>query len=147
MTTTDALEKVRGFVTDLIEEAQDDCYEDYDINTGKVEGRVNWTVEQMKKTIEQSDLTVCRALVVLYKLQEQDEKDSKATSHKNGVGFNKMDAEFCSSLAKQCIKKWDASGNADDIVLTPKQIQYGREKIMKYAKQLCEVANGKLSTL
>jgi len=33
-----------------------------------------------------------------------------------------MDAEFCSSLAKQCIKKWDASGNADDIVLTPKQI-------------------------
>jgi len=92
----------------------------------------NWTIEEIRELLIESDKAVARAIVAVYNLQTEDEQIMKETAHQNGVGFNGVDAEFLSSLAQF----YTAKG-----FLTAGQLKYGRKKIMKYAGQLKMLAN------
>lgn len=82
-----------------------------------------------------SDVAVERALLNLYALQTESERYEGDVKETNGVGFNRYDAEFLSSLAEHLQKKG---------YLTPRQLVYARERILKYSGQLCKIANGEL---
>jgi len=91
-----------------------------------------WTAGQIKTKLVEDDAWVCRGLLAIYKKQTPDEQTSETTNHNNGVGFNRIDAEFLSSLAKSFMRYG---------TLTPKQIHYGRKRLLKYTKQLVKIAN------
>lgn len=96
--------------------------------------KTQWDIEKIKKLLETNDKAVSRAIVALYERQTEDEKNRENTVEKNGVGFNGFDAKFFSSLAQQI-----QSGRT----LSQKQIAFARKGIMKYSKQLAEIANCK----
>lgn len=91
-----------------------------------------WNKENITALLEKSDNAVRRGVVVIYDRQTSDEKDQERTKHFNARGFNGMDAEFGTSIAKQIL----AGRN-----LSPKQISAARKFLRKYAGQLALVAN------
>jgi hypothetical protein len=103
---------------------------------------MSYTPEMIRERLESDDRWVQRALVALYKKQTADEQSTESTRHTNGVGFAQNDAAFLSSLAKQVL-----AGRT----LSAKQIHFarfsrtGRPRIMKYARQLAEIANERAS--
>ena len=92
----------------------------------------NWTIEEIRNLLEESDKAVARAILAIYGRQTASEQSTETTSESNGVGFNGVDAPFLSSLAKFYEEKG---------YLSPKQVSYGRKKIRKYAGQLVNIAN------
>ncbi len=101
----------------------------------------NLTIAQVKGWIQNlldtNDLAVCRALVVIFERQTSFEQSAETTSEKNDIGFSGVDAEICSSFAKQFMSRG---------FLSPKQMVIARKKMKKYWKQLAEISkqNGKL---
>jgi hypothetical protein len=92
----------------------------------------DWTSERILELIDKNQTMVGRCLVELLKRQDEDEKISKMTTRSNGRGFNKIDAEFLTSLAQYFIRT-----NR----LTDTQLFYARKKLRKYARQLAWIAN------
>jgi hypothetical protein len=94
-----------------------------------------WTKEEIKVLLETKDEMVKRSLLAIFSLQTNDEQESESTTHNNGVGFTGTDSEILSSFSKQLQSRgW----------LSPKQMTIARKKILKYTRQLTDVANGKL---
>ncbi len=90
----------------------------------------------MKDVLARRDDQVGKALVKLWERQTEDEKATRTTNEYNRMGFNGFDADILSSFAEQFQEKgW----------LSKKQLELARKKIMKYAKQLCEIANENIS--
>lgn len=81
--------------------------------------------------LETNPVAIDRAIVAIYKRQTSDEQVSHATSHSNGIGFTGFDAEYMSNLAQFAIRTG---------FLTPKQRGAVKERLKKYWRQLCEVA-------
>ena len=100
-----------------------------------------WTKESVREKLEMSDYAVCQALVVLYRKQTASEQRHKEASQRNGVGFNKRDARFGTSLAEQIIRN-NAEGRR--YLLSYSQIQWARKIVLKYSGQLAKIANGEL---
>jgi hypothetical protein len=75
---------------------------------------------------------VKRSLLRLYSEQTEAEQNAGHTSEDNGFGFNGVDGEFMSSVAKWYGEKGYAS---------PKQMAWVSKKIRKYAGQLAKLAN------
>lgn len=100
-----------------------------------------WTKEMVRERLENSDYAVCQALVTLYRQQTRSEQVQGNAKERNGRGFNKRDARFCSSLAEQVIRNKNMGRR---YLLSYTQIQYARRIIMKYAGQLAKLANGEL---
>lgn len=99
------------------------------------------TKESITKLLETNDKAVCRALVVLFERQTADEQTSAVTKHRNGMGFNGYDAGFGSWLAKQ-IMNWEAAPDRKYAhPLGRMMIDKARRMVYKYAGQLAEVAN------
>lgn len=98
-------------------------------------GDKKWTKEEIRRLLESRDDAVVRGLIVLYSLQTSEEQSEDRTVEKNNVGFNALDAEFLSSLARYAEKRG---------MLTEKQMYYARKRILKYAGQLARIANGLL---
>lgn len=90
---------------------------------------VLWTPDKIKELLEKSDKAVCRAILVIYDYQTEDEQAQGTTKYWNHVGFGGADVELLSSYAKG-IKKYGG--------LTEKQMPYARKKIKKYSKQIIE---------
>lgn len=91
-----------------------------------------WTKERMHALLDKSDKAVMRALLALYARQTQDEKAMGYTSHANGAGFNKRDAEWLSDIAR----KVPIYGR-----LTPRQTAAVRPRMKFYWRQLVDIAN------
>lgn len=85
-----------------------------------------------------NDNAVKSALVLLLSLQEEDEQRDNKSVHENGVGFNKVDADFLSRMAKQV--------NAG-IDLTNDEMQACRWALMKYWRQLTDRSKVNLAKL
>ena len=94
------------------------------------------TQESIQALLESNDKAVIRGLLAIYARQTSAEQSMEATKEDNGIGFNACDAPFMSSLAKW----YNAKG-----FLTPKQLYRARKTIIKYRRQLTEIANEKLS--
>lgn len=86
-----------------------------------------WTKEKVKQHILTSETAFYKALIRIYNNQTQDEKSVQETKHYNDMGFNGVDAKFLSSIASQYLKNGK---------LSPKQIAFGRKKLVKYAGQI-----------
>ncbi len=100
----------------------------------KCEG--GWNGASIKALLLVSDGAVARAVTVLAGEQTSDEIKGKHTWHDNKVGFNKMDAEFGTSLAERLAK-----GKS----LTEKQAKAARRMVIKYRVQLANKANAALA--
>lgn len=85
-----------------------------------------------------NDNAVKSALVLLLSLQEEDEQRDNKSVHENGVGFNKVDADFLSRMAKKV--------NAG-IDLTNDEMQACRWALMKYWRQLTDRSKVNLAKL
>ena len=81
-----------------------------------------WTKERVKKELIRNPRAVTRGILALY--------DRQTRQSSNGIGFNRHDATFLSSLAMQITK---------DGSLTDSQIQAGREKMLKYSGQIARM--------
>ena len=91
-----------------------------------------WTVEEIRELLKESDKAVARAILAIYNRQTEDEQSIKETTEHNGIGYNGVDANFMSSLAQFYQTKGFLSAG---------QLKHGRKAIMKYAKQLTDIAN------
>lgn len=94
----------------------------------------SWSVDEIRKLIATSDEMVRRSILQLHQCQTPDEQHELGTKYKNDMGFNMMDAEFGSSLAKQIM-----AGRKP----TKPQIAAARKMLGKYAGQLTRIANGR----
>ena len=75
---------------------------------------------------------IWRMLQAMYKRQTSLEKETERTLVDNGMGFNSVDSNFLSSVAKESLKRW---------TLTPAQSRVVAKCLKKYIKQLVEIAN------
>lgn len=94
--------------------------------------QLKWTKESMQAMLAANDKAVCKGLMVIYGNQTADEQAAAITAEDNGIGFNGTDAEFMTEMAKF----YTQHGR-----LTDGQMVWVRKKLMKYWRQLCEVAN------
>jgi hypothetical protein len=128
------IEKKKGEIT-----AYDGEKKDYLIANGfmkKYEPKV-WTKENIIELLETRRDAIERAILALYRLQTEDEQSSQETKHSNGVGFNGADARFMSSLVDWMINKGRR--------LSFKQAEAAKNKLKKYANQLANIANKKIT--
>jgi hypothetical protein len=92
-----------------------------------------WLAKVAESEALQSDAKVQqstgRALVLIFNRQTLGEQASNITSQTNGRGFNGMDADFGSSVAKKFIKYGR---------LSPRQTWAVAKMLVKYAGQLAE---------
>jgi hypothetical protein len=102
-----------------------------------------WSREDIAELLNISDLAVAKAVVAIYHRQTADEKDAQTTKHRNGVGFNGVDAILLSSFARQVIG-WQKGRSQYPGPLGPRQVSLARKKIVKYAGQLAEIANARV---
>ena len=75
-----------------------------------------------------------RALLAIYERQTQDEQDLGDTRERNGVGFTGWDGELLSSYAEQLLGGINLSRSQFDVL---------QRRMVKYGKQLAEVANAR----
>jgi len=99
--------------------------------------------ESIQALLATNDKAVCRALVVLFEHQTDDEQQADDTVYRNKMGFNATDAKFGTSLAKQ-ILEWEKNKKYPN-PLSPNQLGKARQMVKKYAQQLANVANLKLA--
>ncbi len=93
-----------------------------------------WTAIEIKQKLETDQRWLERAIVAIYKLQTEDEKNSENTKYHNGVGFNSADAHILTYCAK-----WILSGKP----LSGTFLEKAKKKMVKYTKQLETVAQKK----
>ncbi|WP_297478317.1 hypothetical protein [Ferrovum sp.] len=101
-----------------------------------------WTKEKIHELLDSNPMAVMKALVVIYDRQSESEKNSQVTTLANGVGFSAFDAKFCSNLAER-IKKSVSAKRVP--VLSPRQLAIAKNKMKRYHRQLCELANSKVT--
>lgn len=94
--------------------------------------KVYETEEQIRELIATNDKALARAILAIYQRQTVTEQACGTTQAQNGVGFNAFDAPFLTSIAK-ALPKWNNR-------MTPRQIAKARPMMMKYARQLLEIA-------
>lgn len=98
----------------------------------KAPARRIWTEDEIRVLVQTNDKVLYGALRKLYAEQTADEQDAGETTHRNGVGFNGVDAKIMSSFAEFL----NRTG-----FLTPKQRAVARRKLVKYNRQLTRLAN------
>ena len=77
-----------------------------------------------------------RSLLKLHQLQTDSEQAQSETKYVNGVGFNKPDGMVLSRFVENLRRYGSFKSN--------KQVAYVRKKLLKYVKQITQIANGEL---
>lgn len=77
-----------------------------------------------------------QGLLRVYEFQTESEKNIGATTESNGVGFNGADGDILTSFANQINR---------GRTLSPKQLNVVYKKMPKYARQLYNIAQSKLT--
>jgi hypothetical protein len=91
------------------------------------------TKESIQTLLDRSDAAVIRAMQAIYARQTENEKRAGRADERNGIGFNKFDAEILTDFLRQL-----KSGRT----LSFKQVTVARKKMRRYWKQLVDIANG-----
>jgi hypothetical protein len=103
-----------------------------------------WTVAEIAERLERSRVFVERALLALYARQTSTEQTAHATQEENGVGFNRIDASFLTSLAQQVqanAANPRSQYHREGRRLSDRQLAAARKCLRKYVGQLCHHAN------
>lgn len=90
-----------------------------------------WTKDHIQHMLMTSNAALERGLLQIYSRQTADEQRSKETKEDNGVGFSGQDGAFLSDVASRVLRGQK---------LTENQIRIVRPKMLKYWRQLLEVA-------
>lgn len=90
-----------------------------------------WSKDHIQFLLQTNNKAVERALLQIYARQTAYEKRANDTQLHNGVGFTAYDGEFLSEMAVKC-ERYNG--------LTERQLAVVRRKMMKYWKQLLEIA-------
>lgn len=93
-----------------------------------------WDRASIRAMLGRSNKAVEKAVVAIYKRQLNDEQRIHETIHRNNVGFNHADARKGSYYAA-----WVLEGKQ----LTGEHLVKARAMILKYGRQLADIANGK----
>jgi len=91
-----------------------------------------WTQDEIKNLLLTNDQACTKALIRLFERQTDEEALNEQTVVLNSRGFNAFDAKILTSLAR-----WILSGK----LLTKRQIELIRKRIIKYTRQLTDIAN------
>lgn len=94
--------------------------------------QAKWTKERIYQLLDENDKAVKRAVLAIYRRQTADERSVHGTRHVNGVGFNKMDANFMTAMAVGILDE----GKPGARPFTPKMLEASRRGIKKYWRQL-----------
>lgn len=95
---------------------------------------MTYNKEDIQAKLNSSDKWLIRGLLAIYDNQTSHEKIVEGVVEDNGIGFNGVDGEILTKMAKWYNDKgW----------LSPKQIALVRRKMLKYAGQLAKIANEK----
>jgi predicted ribosome quality control (RQC) complex YloA/Tae2 family protein len=92
------------------------------------------TVAEIRDMVITREDAQNRALIAIYNGQTFAEKDCRATTEDNGIGFTGVDAEILTSFAEQFLSRQ---------YLSPKQRAILVKKMPKYAGQLWQIAVSK----
>lgn len=88
-------------------------------------------VKALKEQLATRDNQAIKGLLTIYSYQTNEEQDNGYTKEYNGVGFSGFDSEILSSFAEQYkAKGW----------LSPKQMNFVKKYMPKYARQLLELS-------
>lgn len=111
------------------------------MTTAIAEAKV-WTQDEIRTKLLTDSRWLARAIESLFENgQTSDEQNSEDTIHNNGIGFNGADGRLMSSFAKQ-IMAWKRDPNPRfSTPLSPRQVAKARERMVKYTRQLTELAN------
>lgn len=93
-----------------------------------------WDKDSIQRLLAENDRAVARAVVAIYNAQTEQEKSSETTHKANGVGFNQADARRGTYYADYV----NRTGR-----LTGRHLEIARKMMMKYWRQLADVANAK----
>ena len=91
-----------------------------------------WTEEEIRTLVQTNDKVLYGAMRKMYECQTADEQAAGVAHHKNGIGFNGVDAGIMTSFCEFLNKRG---------FLTFKQKEIARKKLKKYTKQLTALAN------
>jgi len=94
-----------------------------------------WTKEEIKEMLINSQAWLERGVLAIYSFQTFFEQEAEETTEDNGVGFNAFDANYLSYIAKYLQSGRHLSGD---------HVGRCRKRMVKYARQLAEIANSKL---
>lgn len=87
--------------------------------------------EKIKSLLLLNDKAVLRSVVAIYRRQTETEKMTFHTREENNIGFNAFDSGILSSFATQILEYGR---------LSPKQMAIARKKMVRYRRQLAEIA-------
>jgi hypothetical protein len=97
-----------------------------------------WTEQDIIDLLNQEGdkgaAAVTRAVIAIYNRQTEDEKIVGDTRIHNNIGFNGADAKYLSFCASYAINTKKS--------LNGKHLDKAKSKIIKYRKQLLQIANG-----
>ncbi len=91
-------------------------------------------IDLLNRDDEKGAAAVTRAVIAIYNRQTADEQAVGDTRVHNNIGFNGADAKYLSFCATYAINTKRS--------LNGKHLDKARTKIIKYRKQLLEIANG-----
>lgn len=95
---------------------------------------MTYNKDDIRAKLETNDKWLVRGLLAIYDNQTTEEQIVEGVVVDNGIGFNGVDGEILTKMAK-----WYKSKG----FLSPKQIALVRRKMLKYAGQLAKIANEK----
>jgi len=81
-------------------------------------------------------------LLFLFHKQEDDEKARHKTIHRNGVGFNAVDASIFTSMAERLLSGHSLS--SDELAACCEPMKNGKPRLAKYWRQLLKAQNERL---
>ena len=91
---------------------------------------IGWTRSMVLDAVDSNYSALRDAVVDIHDMQTNDEQNTMATSELNGMGFNRADAEFGSSIALQIL-----AGH----ILSERQLITCRKMMHKYASQVAVI--------
>lgn len=94
-----------------------------------------WTRDEIDGLLRTNPKAVERAMLRLYELQTQDERQAGETKHHNNVGFAGNASKRGSYYAR-----WVGSGRS----LTGHHLESALRIALRHSRQLVEIANGRL---
>jgi hypothetical protein len=101
-----------------------------------------WTPERVKDMLQKSRRFVERAIFVLHYRQSPEQQDGADTGDHDRIGFNRWDK---AGLLGDFARQMEASTLPEGHRLTDKQLAAAVPKLRKYAGQLSDLANLRLS--
>lgn len=106
---------------------------------------MTYTKQYIQDKIKSCELWAIKSMLAIHQFQTVDEKEYGQTSHKNNLGFSKIDAEILTSFSLQVWHRLDTKGYANltmgDVykatkILSPKQKAIVTKRMPKYWRQI-----------